>query len=281
MKKNFTLIELLVVIAIIAILASMLLPALSKAREKARAISCTNNLKNIQLGFILYSNDYDDFFPANVYRMTSWAGERANDPNDFSEDAYTWFSYNPILPGAPMSMGDWFTKDPGAKKENAGLTSNVSWHKIFACPSLSPSEYCTGNVGYQTSIGFGYCKATLESNLGSMTNNERRKCANWKRISSLKTPTLFVCAFDGHCQGPASNQGWYKWITSAAYMIAQTQYVDLYCRHSSALNMSFGDGHVEAIPRAKFDKDSGYSYAEQDYVWYSGSSWGANGGGEK
>lgn len=72
MKRMFTLIELLVVIAIIAILAAMLLPALNKARDRAKAIGCVNNLKSIALISAGYTNENDDYV---IVAQPRWNGD--------------------------------------------------------------------------------------------------------------------------------------------------------------------------------------------------------------
>jgi len=122
MDRRFTLIELLVVISVIAILASMLLPSLAKAREKSKQAYCLNNLKSVGITKEMYLNDFNDVLPPRTWNGKDSLG-------------LTWMGTNGEL-GAPYNN----QHDVNNRPFNSYLNITVNSSKVSQCPSDLPPD---------------------------------------------------------------------------------------------------------------------------------------------
>jgi len=243
---GFTLIELLVVIAIIAILAAILFPVFAQAREKARQVSCLSNIKQINLGWQMYLQDYDETWP---FRPTGQA----------------------VGPGAAC---DWrYVCDSPQTR----IGSYINWwdivqpytrnHQIIACPS-APREPNLAPAGWTatTNIGIGineYPDWGLTTSSGSFKTKFGGSIEPGVTLAQVTKPAQTICMGDAgklwyapyakkyRPNGLFQHAGTSPWIAPMEMLESGSEWGPE-DRHTGVCNMGFLDGHVKAMKPEAF-----------------------------
>jgi prepilin-type N-terminal cleavage/methylation domain-containing protein/prepilin-type processing-associated H-X9-DG protein len=224
-RRGFTLIELLVVIAIIAVLAAMLLPTLSRAKEKAQAVACLNQLKQLQVCWTMYATEHDDRVPPN------------NSVYDISTGA--------PIPGLDLSQ----TWCPGNARADTNTLNIEKGHlfpynrnaAIYRCPSDRAEVELPGGGTLPLPRTRSYNMSQSINGLGGPLSG-LYYIPSYQRTADIKEPTRIFVFGEVHEGG----------ILDALFGLpTRGSYWDGYWfdlpagRHNQGCNFSFADGHVE------------------------------------
>lgn len=226
-SKSFTLLELLVVIAIIALLASILLPALKKAKDKVSTAQCGNNLRQLGIAMQSYLGDFDGYYVP--YRIGS------------ESTGYNWAH---------------------AMASNNYVTNN----RIYFCP-LAPYYFTTYSLpDYQDSavkrptamwayswINYGYNAAFIGGNIAGWAGPASDLPS--QRVSKLKTPSRTILMADAF-EANSPQRSYFVISTNASTSPA----CSIHDRHSKGANLSWCDGHVSYQKNAILIQDGSQKY---------------------
>ncbi len=240
-SKFFTLVELLVVIAIIAILASMLLPALSKAREKARKAQCFNNQKQLAGYVTVYSNDFNGYLPAGNYRNPPINGQST--------------TYDKLLLGGYITASIFW---------KPGLSINKS---ILFCPSTgrdlvpAPTNYQKqpNETGAVTTSSYGMATNVLGFGFADNSTPQGVPLPKIHRYKNISNRVMFLDAFIA-TNNPSIGANTPLTFWNRAHWLAGC-YVVISPRHDlSTIPAAFLDGHASGL------KYGAYAYSDADMM---------------